>query len=84
MYRAYGDVKGFSLKISGCVSRKMNSQGPLAFVQVDNRATHPNEAPLGRDRAPLCLSSSPAIVPHFSDVFLHLTRLQTHSRQRLQ
>lgn len=67
--------KGPSPKISGRVSRKINSQGPLAFVQVDNRAMHPNEAPLGRDRAPLCLSSSPAFVPHCSDVFLCLTWL---------
>lgn len=70
MYRGYGNVKGPSPKISGRVSRKINSQGPLAFVQVDKRAMHPNEAPLGRDRAPLCLSSSPAIVPRCSDVFL--------------
>lgn len=75
MLRGNGNVKCFNPKISGRVSRKMNSQGPLAFVQVDNRAMHPNEAPLGRDRAPLCLSSSPAFVPLGSDVFLCVTWL---------
>lgn len=57
------------------MSSKINSRGPPAFVQVDNRATHPNEAPLGRDRARLCLRSSSAFVPRRSDVFLRLARL---------
>lgn len=70
MYRGYCKRKGLSPKISGRVSRKINSQGPLAFVQVNNGAMHSNEAPCGRDRAPVCLSSSPFIVPHCSDVFL--------------
>lgn len=57
------------------MSSKINSWGPPAFVQVDNRATHPNEAPLGRDRARLCLGSSSAFVPGRADVFLRLARL---------
>lgn len=67
--------KGLGRKISCRVSRKINSEGLLVFVQMDNRAMHPNEVPLCCDQARLCLSSSPAIVPHCSDVFLCLARL---------
>lgn len=67
--------KGLGPKISCHVSRKINSEGLLVFVQMDNRAMHLNEVPLGCDRARLCLGSSPAIVPHCSDVFLCFAQL---------
>lgn len=81
--------KGLGPKISCHVSRKINSEGLLVFVQMDNRAMHLNEVPLGCDRARLCLGSSPAIVPHCSDVFLCFaqlpdTLLKAYSRLDMQ
>lgn len=81
--RGYGNVKGLNPKISGRVSRKINSRDPLAFVQVDNGAMHLNEAPLGRDRAPL---SAAVLLLSLTALMSFSASLgfQTHSGQSLQ
>ena len=51
--RKSSDQGGLNHKMSRRVSGSINSQGPSAFVQVDNRTTHPNEPLLSAMTEPL-------------------------------